>query len=143
MRINIIQTNTKEYEHMINLRMRVLLDPIGIPRSYIDPEKEAADILIGAFEEDELIGCCILTHLDNDTLQLRQMAVDNIRQKKGIGASIVHYAEKLARGKGYSTLIMNARDTVIEFYKKCGYKIDGEPFSEVGIGHHKMKKQFI
>jgi len=141
MQIRIIQTNIKEYEAMIDLRMNVLLDPIGIPRSYIDPQKESNDILIGAFENDQLIGCCILTHVDGQTLQLRQMAVDQAIQNKGIGAAIVTYAEEVAKARGYQILMMHARDSVLGFYERCGYEVDGDQFFEVGIGHHKMKKQ--
>ena len=126
---------------MVNLRMKVLLDPIGIPRSYINPEKEKDDLLIGAFENNELTGCCILTHINKTTMQLRQMAVDNTLQKKGIGKEIVLFAERLATEKGYSVLMMHARDTVIGFYTRCGYAIAGEQFFEVGIGHHRMEKK--
>lgn len=143
MHISFIQTGTKEYDDMINLRMKVLLDPVGIPRSYIDPQKEKEDILIGAFENGELIGCCILTVVDGTTLQLRQMAVDNKLQKKGVGAALISFAEKVAQEKGYRTLMMHARDAVLGFYKKCGYEINGEQFFEVGIGHHKMEKQLV
>ncbi|RYF81362.1 MAG: GNAT family N-acetyltransferase, partial [Chitinophagaceae bacterium] len=121
MQFQFLQTGTKEYDDMVNLRMKVLLDPIGIPRSYINPEKEAQDILIGAFEGNQLIGCCILTPLDENMIQLRQMAVDQTLQKKGIGAAIIAIAENAAREKGFQTLMMHARDAVIDFYKKCGY----------------------
>jgi len=141
MELKTITTNTPEYEAMIALRMKVLLDPIGIPRSYINPEKEKSDALVGAFEEDKLIGCCILTHIDENTLQLRQMAVDTVLQQKGIGAAIVAFAESIAKERGYQTLMMHARDAVIGFYQKCGYKIRGEQFFEVGVGHHKMQKE--
>jgi predicted GNAT family N-acyltransferase len=141
MTIRLIHTNNKEYSDMANLRMKVLLEPVGIPRSYINPEKEKNDTLIGAFENEQLIGCCILTHVDDATLQLRQMAVENSLQKKGIGASIVFFAENLAKEKGYGVLMMHARDSVLGFYKKCGYHVNGEQFFEVGIGHHKMEKQ--
>ena len=93
MQVHFIQTDTKEYDDMVNLRMKVLLDPIGIPRSYINPE-EKDDILLGAFENDVLIGCCILTHVDEETLQLRQMAVDNSLQTKGIGTAIINLQKK-------------------------------------------------
>ena len=141
MQIKILRANSPEYEAMIDLRMKVLLDPIGIPRSYVNTEKEANDILIGAFNQDKLIGCCILTQIDDRTLQLRQMAVDTALQKKGVGAAIVASAEEIAKEKAYKTLMMHARDNVIPFYQKCGYAVSGEPFVEVGIGHHRMEKQ--
>ena len=56
MDIRLIKTGTIEYGHMINLRMKVLLEPVGIPRSYINPQKESNDLLIGAFEKDQLVG---------------------------------------------------------------------------------------
>ena len=143
MHIRLIDTTTKEYEDMVNLRMKVLLDPIGIPKSYINPEKEKSEILIGAFEGGLLVGCCILTPLDKNTIQLRQMAVQNEFQQKGIGASIVGFAEMLARQKGYTVLMMHARDSVMDFYEKCGYHASGPQFFEVGIGHHKMEKQLV
>lgn len=143
MQLRIIHTGTDEYTQMIDLRMKVLLDPVGIPRSYINPEKERNDILIGAFDGNQLTGCCILTHIDEHTLQLRQMAVDHSLQNKGVGASIIRYAEMIAKEKGYTILMMHARDTVVGFYERCGYDVDGEQFFEVGIGHHKMKKNLV
>lgn len=121
--------------------MEVLLDPIGIPRSYINPEKESHDILIAAFEDDQVIGCCILTPSNHKNIQLRQMAVKQNIQRGGIGASIVAFAEKEAKDRGFKTLFMHARDVVIPFYEKQGYQIDGEGFTEVNIPHHKMKKE--
>ena len=140
MEIKIINTGTPEYEAMADLRMRVLLQPIGVPHTYINPERESADILVGAYDEGKLLGCCILTRLDEETLQLRQMAVESTLQGKGIGAAIVRFAEEEAKARGYRKLIMHARDVVIDFYKKCGYSVSGAQFFEVGIPHHKMER---
>lgn len=126
---------------MLNLRMRVLLQPLGIPFTYINIDKEKEDILIGAFENDVLIGCCVLTKKDNEIIQLRQMTVDNQQQQKGIGRTIILFAENWARQKDYSILMMHARNEVILFYEKCGYSIEGKEFMEVGIAHHQMLKQ--
>jgi N-acetylglutamate synthase-like GNAT family acetyltransferase len=141
MRIQLIQHNTPAYEKMIHLRITVLLNPIGVPASFIKREKEAEDILIGAFENDEIIGCCVLTKVDEKTVQLRQMAVDIAAQGTGIGASIVDFAETTAKEQGFHTLMMHARDVVIPFYEKCGYQTADDGFTEVGIPHHKMEKQ--
>ena len=93
-----------------------------------------------AVENERVIGCCILTKKDDRIVQLRQMVVDPDFQGKGIGADIVDFAEQIARAQDYKTLMMHARDTAIDFYKKCGYEITGELFYEVGIGHHQMQK---
>jgi predicted GNAT family N-acyltransferase len=140
MEIKEIRTGTPEYDQMVALRMRVLLDPIGVPRSYIDPVRESRDILLAAIDGGIVTGCCILTEVDAETIQLRQMAVDDQLHRKGVGASIVAFAEDLCRKKGYRILTMNARDVVIGFYEKCGYSISSEQFLEVGIPHHKMQK---
>lgn len=140
MEIKTLEHNSKEYEEMIQLRISQLLQPIGVPASYIDREGEKHDILIGAFENGTMIGCCVLTPKGKELMQLRQMTVRSDYRKKRIGAAIIEFAEKIAKEKGFSILMMHARNPVIEFYKKCGYEIEGEEFFEVGIGHHKMQK---
>jgi predicted GNAT family N-acyltransferase len=141
MEIRTIETGSEAYNHMIDLRIRVLLDPIGIPASFIDRKKEEDDIHIAAFDMDKMIGCCVLTRLNDQTVQLRQMAVDSSAREKGTGRSIIEFAEVIAIEKGYKLLMMHARDTVIDFYKKNGYRISGEKFFEVGIGHYRMEKE--
>lgn len=135
-----ISVDTTAYDQMTALRIRVLLDPIGVPRSYINPEKEASDLLLGAFQDDRLVGCCILTRLSDTTVQLRQMAVDTAFQKQGTGALLLSFAETVAKERGYEELWLHARDSVLPFYEKCGYAVCGEQFFEVGIGHHRMNK---
>lgn len=141
MTLRIITAGLPDYEQMINLRMDVLLNPIGIPRTYINPEKESTDVLIGAFQNDQIIGCCILTPVSKETIQLRQMAVKQNQQRGGVGASIVSFAEAKVKELGFKTLFMHARDVVIPFYEKQGYQIEGDGFTEVNIPHHKMKKE--
>ncbi|HJW17581.1 MAG TPA: GNAT family N-acetyltransferase, partial [Flavisolibacter sp.] len=121
MTLKIIQQDTEEYRQMIELRITALLSPIGVPAHYIVPEKEKNDILIAALEQSEMIGCCILTPIDNEQIQLRQMAVRDDYQGKGIGAQIIAFAEQTAKQKGFSILSMNARNPVIGFYEKSGY----------------------
>jgi predicted GNAT family N-acyltransferase len=142
MTIRRITTEDHEYEQMKALRLEVLLNPIGVPSTYINPVKEKNDLLLAAFDTDgKMIGCCILTPANEKTLQLRQMAVDTKMQGTGVGAAIIEFAEEVARKKGADLLMMHARDVVIPFYEKCGYTIAGEQFFEVGIPHHRMEKR--
>lgn len=135
-----IDHGTKEYQQMVKLRMQILRQPLGLSFTNEELDKEKDNILIAAFDEDEMLGCCMLTKIDNQTLQLRQMAVNNNLQGKGIGASIMSFAETLSRDRGYKKLIMHARNTAIGFYEKFGFKVRGDEFVEVNIPHHVMEK---
>ena len=78
---------------------------------------------------------------DQTSLRLRQMAVQNNLQGKGIGASMMNFAELVSRDKGYKKLIMHARETAVGFYEKLGYKVVGDKFTEVTIPHYVMEKK--
>lgn len=135
-----IDHGTNEYKQMIALRYSILREPLGLSFTNEELEKEKDNILIAAYEDDDLLGCCMLTKVDRHTLQLRQMAVKDNLQRKGIGASIINFAETISRDKGYRKIIMHARDTAIGFYEKFGYKVKGDPFTEINIPHHIMEK---
>ena len=136
-----IDHGTSEYKQMVQLRYNILRQPLGLGFTPDELEKEKNDILIAAFDDDDMLGCCMLVPIDDNTLRVRQMAVNNNLQGKGIGASIMAFAETLARDKGYRKLIMHARDTAIGFYEKFGYKVIGDPFVEVKLPHHVMEKR--
>jgi len=143
MAIKQIDHGTKEYKMMVQLRDDILRTPLGLSFTKEDLDHEKDDILIAAFDDDVILGCCLLTQTTTDTVKLRQMAVKNNLQGKGIGQAILNFAETLARDKGFKKLTMHARDTAIGFYERCGYKIHGEQFIEVSVPHHAMEKRLI
>ncbi len=143
MAIRIIDYGSAEYKKMVDLRMDILRRPLGLSFSEADLEKEKLDILIGAFEEDELMACCILTKVAEDTCKLRQMAVRPKIQGTGLGAAMMNYAEQLAKDAGYKKMVMNARKTAKGFYEKLGYEIKGDEFVEVTLPHFYMQKNII
>ena len=136
-----IDYGTKEYQQILDLRYAILREPLGLGFKEEELQKEKDHVHIAAFEDDELLGCCMLVEVSRDTLQLRQMAVKNNLQRKGIGASIISFAEKLSKDKGYKKIMMHARDSAIGFYEKFGYINNGKPFIEVNVPHHIMEKQ--
>ena len=136
-----IDHGTNEYLQMVKLRNEILRQPLGLSLTPDELAKEKEDILIGAFDEDQMLACCMLTKADKTSLRLRQMAVQNNLQGKGLGASMMNFAEILARDKGYKKLIMHARETALGFYEKLGYKVVGDKFSEVTIPHFVMEKK--
>ncbi|MFN5134790.1 MAG: GNAT family N-acetyltransferase [Chitinophagaceae bacterium] len=132
-----------EYRQMIQLRYEILRKPLGLDFKEEDLEKEKDDILIGVFDDDEMQACCVLTRTDAKTVRLRQMAVSNKLQGKGIGATLMNFAENLARDHGFKKLTMHARKVAMGFYEKQGYKVVGDEFTEVTIPHYVMEKKLV
>jgi N-acetylglutamate synthase-like GNAT family acetyltransferase len=135
-----IDHGTKEYQQMVTLRNEILRKPLGLSFDKEELDKEKEDILMGAFEDEKLLGCCLLTRVDPTTVRLRQMAVPNNMQGKGVGRALMIFAENIARDLGYRKLCMHARKTAIGFYQKLGYSITGDEFVEVTIPHYIMEK---
>jgi N-acetylglutamate synthase-like GNAT family acetyltransferase len=135
-----IDHGTKEYLQMVHLRNEILRKPLGLTFDKNELEQEKEDILMGAFEDERLLGCCVMTRMDANSIRLRQMAVPNNMQGKGIGRALMIFAENIARDLGYRKLCMHARTTAVGFYQKLGYSINGEEFTEVTIPHYVMEK---
>jgi len=140
MAVKIIDHGSREYKQMVDLRYNMLRRPLGLTFSEEELEAEKNNIHIGCFDDDKLEGCCMLVSKDNDTVQLRQMAVISGLQGKGIGRVLMQFAENIARDRGYKKLIMHARKTAMGFYEKLGYRKTGNEFLEVTIPHYAMEK---
>jgi predicted GNAT family N-acyltransferase len=140
MALKIIDHGSKEYQQMVKLRDVILRKPLGLSFTPEDLESEKDNILIAAFEEDRMLGCCMLVEEQPDTVRLRQMAVLNMLQGKGIGRALMNFAENIARDRGYKKVIMHARSNTTGFYEKVGYKIKGDQFTEITIPHYLMEK---
>jgi N-acetylglutamate synthase-like GNAT family acetyltransferase len=143
MTIKVINHGSKFYSQMVELRTEILRRPLGLNYSKEELASEANDTLIGAFEYNSLIGCCILSPKEVFQMQLRQMAVIPVLQKKGIGREIIQFCEKYAFDNGYKVLFMHARKTAVPFYQKLGYQIVGDEYLEVGLPHYTMEKLLI
>ena len=125
-----IDHGSSAYQQMVDLRYKTLRKPLGLEFTEEELADEKDELLIAAFDDDEMMGCCVLTPLDSYTLRLRQMAVKPEEQGTGIGASIIYFSENLAKDKGFKRIIMHARDSAIGFYEKFGYKV-----VEIGRAH--------
>ena len=135
-----IDHGTPEYLKMVTLRDIVLRRPLGLTFDHDELMAEKDDILIACMDDEEVLGCCILAKVNSQTVRLRQMAVPDNLHGRGIGASIINFAENMARDKGYKLMTMHARDSAIGFYEKFGYQIKGSQFREVNLPHHVMEK---
>lgn len=140
MALKIIDYNSPEYDKMVALRYHILREPLGLQFTPEHLAKDANDILLGCFDDDEIQGCCLLTKIDATTIRLRQMAVLDGLQGKGVGRVLMNFAENVARDAGFKKIIMHARHSAVGFYEKLGYEICSKEFEEVTIPHFIMEK---
>lgn len=143
MALKIIDHGSPEYRQMVKLRDDILRKPLGLGFTQEELENEKDNMLIAAFEDEEMLGCCMLVEEKPGTLRLRQMAVLNDLQGKGIGRALMNFAENLARDRGYQIMSMHARKNAVGFYEKMGYKVMSDEFEEVTIPHYVMEKKLV
>jgi GNAT superfamily N-acetyltransferase len=141
MALKILEHGSHEYRQMVKLRDDILRKPLGLGFTPQELDEEKDNTLIAAFEEEDILGCCMLVEENPQTVRLRQMAVLNDLQGKGIGRALMSFAENIARDLGYKVLAMHARKNALGFYEKMGYKVVGDEFLEVTIPHYVMEKQ--
>jgi predicted N-acetyltransferase YhbS len=130
-----------EYAEMVGLRYRILRQPLGLTFSEEQLSAEASDIHIAALAVGEVIGCLVLTPITEDVVQMRQVAVEERYQGQGIGTRLVAYAEQVAQHAGYRKMLLHARETVVPFYLRLEYAVEGETFLEVTLPHRQMAKE--
>jgi predicted GNAT family N-acyltransferase len=138
MEVRLIQNS--ELDKLYALRHAVLRVPLGLNLYDEDFIREANWIKIGAFSGDDLIGCVMLSALQNNVIQLRQMAVDKGFQRKGVGRKIVEFAEQWCKENAIVKIELHAREAAMQFYLQLNYVCIGDVYIEVGIPHYTMYK---
>ncbi|MCK9424967.1 MAG: GNAT family N-acetyltransferase [Ignavibacteriaceae bacterium] len=129
-----------EHKKEIELRYKVLRRPIGLNYTQEQLDAEKDEFHFAAFDGEKLAGCLLMKAIDKDEIKMRQVAVDETYQGKGVGKALVLYSEKFAAENGFSVITLHARKTAVPFYAHLGYEIVGEEFIEVSLPHFKMKK---
>lgn len=139
----VIAHGTPAYRETVSLRYRILREPLGL--SFTDEQLagEATDMHITATQDGRLLGCLVLTPREQGVVQMRQVAVDPNVQGQGIGRGLVTTSEDVARGRGFTTMILHARESAVPFYLRLNYEVVGEPYEEVTLPHLTMEKRLF
>ncbi|MDR3450457.1 MAG: GNAT family N-acetyltransferase [Alphaproteobacteria bacterium] len=121
------------YEDSKRLREEILRRPIGRVLDEKDLQGEDRQIHIAAVEDSfSVVGTVILKPGSSRNITLRQMAVANSAQGRGLGRDLVKTAEVIAAARGFDRVDMHARTEAQGFYEKLGYHTEGDTFIEFG-----------
>ena len=140
--IQIVEFNSVLQKKSIELRTKILREPLGLAFTAEELAEEVNQIHIVATNKEAVIGVLVLKIMSDTLLKMRQVAVDFDFQKIGIGKKMIEFSEEYAKSNNYKKLELHARDVAKEFYLMLGYDIVGDEFMEVGIPHSEMVKLF-
>ncbi len=138
--VAVIRSSAPEYKEVWQLREDVLRKPLGMSLVNEDLSMDAEDDIYIAISDGKVIGCLMLHSISDTVMKFRQMAVSADWQGKGVGRKLMTKAEEDIKAKGYTTIMLHARQIVADFYLALDYDITSSAFTEVGIPHVIMKK---
>ncbi|MDX1931285.1 MAG: GNAT family N-acetyltransferase [Capsulimonadales bacterium] len=129
------QIGAQELPLLYGLRARVLRPGRSMDSAVFSGDDDPATLHIGAFlPAGDCIG--VVTLMENKGTQLRGMAVLPEWQRKGVGATLVQEAQRMAAERGITSLWCNARVAAAGFYERMGWTIESEEFEVPGVGPH-------
>lgn len=102
----------------------LLADP---SRKIVEEYLQRAQCFV-AESNDQVIGCYVLLETRPETVELVNIAVEEIFQGKGIGKKLVMNAIEVAKSKGYKMIELgtgNSSISQLALYQKCGFRITG------------------
>ena len=137
-----IEFGTPLYDSSVQLRDLILRRPLNLEFTAEQLASEYDSFHFAYLNEEyEMVGCLVMKPVDPETVRMRQVAVSELLQRKGIGTSLVYFVENWAKERGFKRIILHARDVAIPFYSRLDYDKIGKPFTEVGLEHYVMEKK--
>ena len=143
MNFKIKQPETKEeFKDYYHLRWKLLRAPWHQPEgSEIDDLETQCFHVMAVNDNNELIGVARLQFNTTIEAQIRYMAVTKDMERKGVGSALIHAVETHALNNHRKNIVLDARETALDFYKKLGYQlIDKSYLLFDEIQHYRMQK---
>lgn len=118
-----------------NFQIRALQSSREIPYDLLalaDPSEvhiktylEKGDCYIGSIGS-VIVGVLVLLQVDRETVEIKNLAVETLRQGEGYGKRLLRYAERKARAGGYKTLRIgtgNSSLQQLDLYQRLGFEM--------------------
>jgi len=103
--IKIITYQSSEYLKSLELRDKILRKPLGMKLTEEFCRQDKDDFILGMFEENRIMAVLHLKPLSDTVLKMRQVAVNERLQEKGIGSKLVLFSEEFARNNNYKKIV--------------------------------------
>src|SRR6266446_2974527 len=116
----------QEWESYFDLRWRVLREPWGQSRGSERDDLDAESFHLMLRDSGGAVVAVGRMHLNSPSeAQVRYMAVDEGHRGRGLGSRILRGLEGHARAQCVTGIVLNARESAINFYSRHGYIVEG------------------
>lgn len=147
MQLQFIDTNSPEYLQACELRYQLFFAEHNLPFSTIYYHRESIGIhaVIKKSDTDQVIAYGILIPGENKVYQINQMVVSPSYQRQGLGKMIMQALIEKAKIEQARAIILEARTTAVDFYRKFDFEIVSReyPSKKTGVLHLTMLKKEI
>jgi ribosomal protein S18 acetylase RimI-like enzyme len=134
----------EEFQRYRDLRWKILRAPFNQPRITEQDDAGTKDYPIMVCEVDGFpIGVGRAHFISEGEAQIRSISVEPEWEGKGIGTIVLKELEKIVVAKGARRIIIHARNSAIEFYKKFGYKSLEPSYRLFGEIEHTLMEKTI
>lgn len=143
-----IDAGTPLYDLELQLRDELLRQPLGLSIFDEDLNLEWDQRHFGLLDASDLIACVVAvpvlsSHEVTSVVKLRQMAVAQTHQGRGVGTLLLQQVEQTLAAEGFKEIQLAARVTAVGFYRKAGYETVGDEFISVTLPHILMRKELV
>ncbi len=132
----------QDFMRYYDLRYRILRKPWRKPKGSEKDKTDGVALHLMAFDGDRVVGVGRLHSNNDEESQIRYMAVDDDYKGRGIGTKMLKALEREAVKRHAKSIVLDARQSAVKFYKKHGYKVICPAHTLFGeIAHLRMEKK--
>ncbi len=136
------QTDT-ERKNYFDLRYRVLRAPLKQPLGSEQNKGDLTAVHFALYEGDSLKAIARLDQVGKETAQVRFVAVEKNVRGKGYGKAIMLATEKAAKDRGDTKMILQARDSAVDFYLKLNYRLMEKSYLLFDVIQHYLMEKML
>ena len=127
-----------EYYH---IRWKILRKPLDLQKGTEKDDLENKSIHRVVKIDNQIIGVGRLHFTEDNKAQIRYMAVEDNFKGTGVGKLIINEFVKISKNRNTKNIILYARESVVDFYKKLGFYVIQEAHNLRNIQHFLMERK--
>ena len=116
--------------------MIVFVEEQRVPAEIEMDDRDAASVHALAYVDGKAVGTGRLLPDGH----IGRMAVLKERRASGVGGAILARLVEEARRRGVKEVVLSAQTHALGFYRRHGFREQGEIFEEAGIAHQEMRR---